>query len=357
MRTLHFIYTVPAGTVFHRTWNKLARLGILTPLYRSGSDFGCHWTHPIRAPHSVSYQILKALQKQYRVKLYSIYEHGICKTKPGDIVLAQPAPTLPKVPPEDIDRKAITYRTFTERSDITKIIIMPYSHDATYTRWWSELVREYGRNCIFISGEPWFKTWDEASPFKEYVIENKLRIDVGLDANDYPRVKKTFNPPNKRGIFYVGHTGWYKNKEMLEALAKRMPDVRFTHIGQGTIAGFEKRDAFAKLSPEYLTLLGETCDIFINVSTGDPNATTILEMTSAGFVVACTPESGYDNPHFVKLSAHDVEKNVADLTALLTLPEEQLVQQTEENRAYVLERYAWKGITDQVLAFVARVSR
>lgn len=356
MRTLHFIYTVPAGTLFHRAWNKVARLGIIPPLYRSGSDFGCHWTHPIRAPHSVSYQILKALQKHYRVKFYSIYEHGVCKTRPGDIVLAQPAPVLPKVPPENIDRQAITYRTFTERADITKIIIMPYSHDATYTKWWSQLVQDHGENCIFISGEPWLASWDTASPFREFPIKNKLRIDVGLDERDYPRVKKSFNRAGARGIFYVGHTGWYKNTGMLEELARRMPEVSFTHIGQGSIAGFNKRDAFAKLSPEYLASLGETHDIFINVSTGDPNATTILEMTSAGFVVACTPESGYDNPHFIKLSAHDVEKNITEIKKLQTLPEEVLLEKTQENRAYVVERYAWGNITGQVLEFIKRVS-
>jgi len=290
------------------------------------------------------------------VKLYSIYEHGVCNTKPGDIVLGQPAPVLPNVPPEAIDTESITYRTFTERTDITKIIIMPYSHDAIYTAWWSELVKNHGKNCIFISGEPWFKTWNEASPFKEYGIENKVRIDVGIDADDYPRVKHTYNPPGVRGVFYVGHTGWYKNIAMLETLAARMPHISFTHIGQGTIKGFKKRDSFAKLSPDYLRALGETNDMFINVSTGDPNATTILEMTSAGFLVACTPESGYDNPHFIKLSSDDVEKNVAEIERLQHLPEKIIEQEVAKNRAFVEEKYAWKGITDQVVEFVRRVS-
>jgi hypothetical protein len=354
MRTLHLIYTVPRGGLLERIEDRITSFFGLQPSYRSGSTR--RFRRPLRSPHSVSYHLLEALKKKYRVKLYSMYEYGVAKTSPGDIVLAQPAPVLPHVPPQEIDKQAVTYRTFTEREGITKIIIMPYSHDETYTKWWTELVREHGTNCIFISGEPWMKTWEDKSPFRTLPIKNKLRIDVCIDAEDFPLVKHSFNPVGKRGVFYIGHTGWYKNTKMLEAVAKAMPNTRFGHVGLGHIEGFEKVADFTTLTPEFLAKLAETYDIFINVSTGDPNATTVVEMLSAGFPVACTPETGYEGPHYTMISTNDVAYNVAALQGLQVVSEEELLRRGRAGSDFARKHFNWERTMADVVAFVERVS-
>jgi hypothetical protein len=354
MRTLHLIYTVPRGGLIDRVQDRLAAGIGFPPSYRNGSTR--RFSHPLRSPHSVSFHLLEALKKKYHVKLYSMYEHTVADTSPGDIVLAQPAPVLPHVPPQELDKEAVTYRTFTERKDITKIIIMPYSHDEIYTRWWSELVRDHGTNCIFISGEPWMKTWDERSPFRTFEIPHKLRIDVCADSEDFPYVKDSFNERGKRGVLYIGHTGWYKNVQMLEELAKRMPDTRFGHLGLGQIKGFVKIDEFAKITPEFLKRLAKEYDIFISVSTGDPNATTVVEMLFAGFPVACTPETGYEGPQFTRLSTTDISYNVNTLSTLLALPEAELLRKGREGSVYAKGRFEWGKTMADVVAFVEQVS-
>jgi glycosyltransferase involved in cell wall biosynthesis len=352
MRTLHLIYTVPRGGLLDRIEDRFVKVFGLPPSYRNGSTR--RFRRPLRSPHSVSYHLLEALKKKYRVKLYSMYEHGVADTAPGDIVLAQPAPVLPHVPPQEIDKKAITYRTFTERKDITKIIIMPYSHDETYTRWWRDLVRDHGTNCIFISGEPWMATWEEKSPFRDLPIQNKLRIDVCIDAEDFPLIKHSFNSP--RGVFYIGHTSWYKNTRMLEAIAEAMPDTKFGHVGLGEVQGFEKVSDFAALTPDFLRKLSKTYDIFINASTGDPNATTVVEMLSSGFPVACTPQTGYEGPWYTKLSTNDVAGNVEVLRGLQALSDEELIRRGREGSEYARKHFSWERVMQDVVAFVERVS-
>lgn len=351
MRTLHFIYTVPRGTIVHRSLNKIASLSGFPPPYRSGSDSFIPWKHPIRAPHSISYHLLKALQKEYDVKFYSIYEHGVCDVKRGDIVLAQPAPELPQNPPERIDRESVTCRTFYEHPEALKIIIMPYSHDHLYTRWWSDLVKDHGRNCIFIAGKIWLDTWS-SSPFRDFKIERLMRMDMGLDLKDYPRVKTRYNPPGERGFLYVGHTSWYKNTAELERIAAALPGYRYGHIGGGEIAGWKKIANFADLTPSFMRDIAEEYDIFVNTSSADPQVTTVLEHMAFGFMVAATPESGYSYPSLHALSTRDTDFNCRELKALQEKKETAIEKEVEENLSILRTSHSWERITDDVLRFI-----
>lgn len=354
MRTVHFIYTVPRGTLFHRAWNKAASYGFFPYLYRPAWNVLIPWKRPIRAPHSISYHILKELKKKHHVRFYSAYEHGVCNTKPGDLVIGHPAPVLPHVPPREIDKKAITYRTFTERSDITKIIMMPYSHDADYAAWWSDLVKEHGRNCVFLSGPIWFDTWNK-SPFKDFEISNKYRMNMGIDLEDYKRSKISYNKPGKRGFLYVGHTAWYKNIAQLESIAKAMPGYRFGHIGSGNIPGWEKISGFADLTPEFVRTVARDFDIFVNASHGDPQVTTVLEHMAMGFLVACTPESGYSYESLQKLSTHDTEFNVSQLMILQNIQEAEIETRVADNLRILRENHSWSKIAKDTLTFIESV--
>ncbi len=356
MRTLHFIYTVPRGNIFHRGLNKFAlSTAFFPPPYRSGSDLLIPWKHPIRAPHSISHHLLHALKEEFKVKFYSLYEHGVCDTLPGDIVLAQPAPELPHNPPRSIDKHSITYRTFEEKSGIIKIIIMPYSHDPLYTAWWSEFVRDYGRNCIFISGKHWFDTWNE-SPFRDFPIQNRMRMDMGIDLTDYPRVKRRYNPPGKRGFLYIGHTSWYKNTPELERIAAAMPGYRYGHIGGGKIEGWSKIADFADLTPAFMRTVAEEYDIFVNTSTADPQVTTVLECMAMGFLVAATPESGYHYPSLHGFSTTDTAANCTVLQALQYMKEGEIEREVAENISLLAKNHSWERISSEVIRFIHSVN-
>src|SRR3989304_5857863 len=68
-RTIHFIYSVPRpSNIVSRVINKLiAKSNFIPPLYRNANDFFIPWRKPIRAPHSISYNLLSEFKK-YGIK-------------------------------------------------------------------------------------------------------------------------------------------------------------------------------------------------------------------------------------------------------------------------------------------------
>lgn len=353
-RKIHFIYTVPRGSVWYRVCNRvLFSLG-LPPLYRFGYDWLIPWKKPIRAPHSISYNILQALKNHYCIRFYSMYERGICHVKSGDLILAQPAPRLPDNPPREIDREAITFRTFTSFPDNKKIIIMPYSGDLTYTFWWKDLVRDFGENCLFFSGQIWFDRWED-SPFKDLSIKRKKRLNMGIDLSDYPRYKKIFNPKGQRGYLYVGHSAWYKNTKQLEKIAESLPGYKFGHIGGGKIEGWNKIADFADLTKDFMEKIAQDYDIFINVSSGDPQVTTVLEAMAFGFLVGCTPESGYEYPSIVKLDKDKTSLNIAELIKLQNMEDNDIKSVVEKNMNVLAKNYSWQAVKQEVLDFIKEI--
>jgi glycosyltransferase involved in cell wall biosynthesis len=232
---------------------------------------------------------------------------------------------------------------------------MPYSHDAQYSLFWKDLLRENniaGGGAIFIGGEIWERDWVTKSPFADLGELKKIHLTrMGIDSKEYPLVKKSFNPKGIRRYLYVGHTAWYKNTAELERIAAAMPQYEFAHIGGGEVAGWKKLANFATLTPEYMKKLASEYDFFVNVSTADPQATTIVEQMCFGLAIACTPETGYDYPTFTELRVHDTEHNVRALLELQNADEEELLVRSRENRKIAVEKHGWAQFTDKVLDF------
>lgn len=358
--TVHLAYTVPLGaTLPRRALDKALATVRFPPLYRGGQDFLIPWQHPIRAPHSITYNLLRAIKERgYSVRLYSFYEHTVAAMKQGDIFIGQPLPlgghgqTRARMD----DPESVTSRTIREHPGVRNFLLMPYAHDAQYSLFWKDLLRENnkaGGGVLFLGGSIWERDWDTKSPFADLGSLRKVHLTaMGIDPREYPFSKLRFNPKGRRKYLYIGHTAWYKNTAELERIAKRMPEHEFVHIGGGEIRGWKKRSNFAVLTSEYLARLAGEFDIFVNTSTADPQATTILEQMCVGLVVACTSETGYDYPGLTMLSPHDTEHNVRTLRALQHAEEGDLLARARENRRLVQEKHTWKQFTDKVLDFV-----
>lgn len=355
---VHLAYTVPLGrTRVRRALDKALRLMHVTPLHRFAYDALIPWQHPIRAPHSITHNLLDAIRARgYDVRLYSLYEHTVADIKVGDIFIGQPVPRggfgAQRSHIDDPD--SVTSRTIREFPSSRNFIIMPYAHDAEYSLFAKDLFKTNatdGGGAIFIGGAIWERDWKERSPLADIGDLRKIHLTaMGVDARDYPTVKTTFNPKGKRKYLYIGHTGWYKNAQQLERIAAAMPGQTFIHVGGGELHGWENR-GFASLTPEYMRTLAEECDIFINVSTSDPQATTIVEQMCFGFAIACTPETGYDYPALATLRTRDTDHNVRVLQHLQHVDEEALLMQARENRRIAEEKHGWAQFTDQVLDF------
>lgn len=358
--TIHLAYSVPLGaTLIRRALDKGMRMAHLPPLYRSANDTLISWQHPIRAPHSITYNLIQAIRKRgYKIRLYNFYEHTVASLRPGDIFIGQPVPLGGHGETRALsdDPASVTSRTLREHPSNRNFLIMPYAHDAQYSLFWKDLLRENnaaGGGAVFIGGEIWERDWTTKSPFADLGMLRKIHITrMGIDPKEYPYVKKRFNPKGKRKYLYIGHTAWYKNTVELERIAERMPEYEFVHIGGGTIRHWKKRSNFAVLTPAYIAKLADEFDLFVNVSTADPQATTIIEQMCIGLSIACTPETGYDYPSLIRLSPDNTESNVQKLLAFQDIEEKDLLAQARENRRLIEEMHSWKQFTEKVLAFV-----
>src|SRR3989344_3030369 len=352
-RTIHFIYSVPRpSNIVSRVINKLiAKSNFIPPLYRNANDFFIPWRKPIRAPHSISYNLLSEFKKYGKVKFYSLYEHTVCDLKKDDILIGVPTQDHSKVPWEKPDSETVLMRTLKRYPNHRQTyIIMPYSNDPLFVGWANTVVEKYGKNMILLSGKIWFDNW-EKSPWKKYHIFRRVRVDMGINPADYPVVKKTFNPKGKRGFLYVGHASWYKNTIQLEKIAESMPGFEFGHIGSGHIKGWKKIVEFADLNEHFMTEIVKTYDFFVNVS-WDAQVTTVLEQMCFGLVVACTPESGYTCPSLIQLSCTDTAHNVYELEKLQEMDEEDLLRTAKENREYATTNHSWKQFCDTIISFM-----
>ncbi len=229
---------------------------------------------------------------------------------------------------------------------------MPYTHDPLYVSWARDFVRaNKAGGLIIVGGKIWERNW-HTSPFADIEIPRKIHVEMGIDPKDYPFVRRKFNEKGKRKYLYIGHTAWYKNTKELERIAERMPQYEFAHIGGGEVKGWKKISSFASLTPEFMSKLSETYDIFVNTSTADAQATTILEQMCFGFIVATTYESGYDHPSLVQLSPTDTESNVKILSDLQFKEEDELMNIVRENRKTAEEKHTWKKFTETIGHFI-----
>lgn len=358
-RTIHFVFSVPRpSNVVWRAINKLiAKTNIVPLLYRGGSDFFIPWRKPVRAPHSISYNLLQEFKKHGKVKFYGMYENTVCDLKEDDILIGVPSQDHSTVPWVKPDYNTVFIKTLQKYPDHKHLyMLIPYSNEPQYLRWADEIIEKYGKNLnlALLGGKIWFDNWDQ-SLWKDYPIKSKIRLDMGIDASSYPVIKKKFNPNGKRGFFYVGSALWYKNIPQLEKIAAQMPDYAFGYVGGGPIKGWEQIACFVDLDEAFMAKMSEKYDFFVNVSR-DAQVTTVLEQMCFGMVVACTPESGYLCPSLIPLSTDDTSYNVDILKKLQNMDEDDLLEIAKKNREYVISHHSWKQFTDAVVSYVGLTS-
>jgi len=351
MSKIHLIYKVPRrGGIVGRIFDKIfLTLPWIVPTWRYGLFIP--WRKPIKAPHSISYNLLKALKLHSKVRFYDLYEKHTCHLNSSDILLAVPIQTMDGRDWKDPSVYNITARTCDRYSEHKNMfIIMPYNHDSQYNATVLDFIKEHGRNVILICGPIWTDTWEQ-SPLKPY-IKKLLRVDMAIDSNDYPIVKKHFNQKGKRKFLYIGHTEYYKNTAQLEAIAKAIPGFEGGHIGRGEINGWKKISDGADLTPKFMGEIAKDYDIFLNTSKADAQATTILENMCFGFLVACTPESGYSYDSIIPLKIDDTDFNVKQIDYLQKMDEKELLKLTRLNREYAIKFHNWDIFCKKIINFI-----
>lgn len=335
---IHFVYSVPSSN--NIVLGNLVRLQKLI-LRWAGRPLPTTWRKRARfsdnilrrAPYSITANLYRFLSERTDIRLYDLREPGGLRYRTNDIILGHPW---------------MKGNTIIEESLLNplpcrlKALIFPIHHAIPDINRYAEKIVKNADLVFGIMGEYWYDTIND-SEFADW--KSKLvRLDMAVDPKLFPRVKRSFNPPGRRGYLYIGRNSIEKGPDVLSKSFEGLKDYRRGWIGWGSnIQNITRISMSTELTPEYMSNIAGKYDFFINTSTSDANPATILEAMAWGFPVACTPQSGYYNmPSIVSLSTTDIEGNIQTLLDLQFMSEQTLFKLADRNRHLVETRYTWE---------------
>jgi len=347
---LHLIYAVPYAEKFRMLTGK----GV--PLYRKYWRYSIPWLKPVPAPQSITYNILKTLSKSYEVLLYHVDEKQSLKLGNNDIVLGHFWPDMrtkensnnnwTRYDPEQITNAAILNYPYDKRI----FVMTPFNHSTEQSGWAIPLMKQ-AHHYIGICGDYWVDTLDQSA---YAFLQGKMsHLNMGIDIRHYPKVKTGFSKAGKRKFLYIGRISKEKNIDMLEAIAASNKNFYGGYIGKGVIKGWHQISSSAVLTSKFMSKLALEYDFFINASNYDAQATTVLEAMSWGFVVACTPQSGYVEESIFRLSTNNVEHNIKIIELMNSLDENELQAIVHQYQILLRKKYTWEKFTDKLIKILS----
>jgi len=333
---IHFVYSVPppAGRLslkLNRLYRWLRRRAPYLPVpWRNGLS---RWGgRIIPAPASITQHLYTFLAERQPTRLYDLDERLRLVFSEDDIILGHPWPH-----PATIMQQAMR----SPQKCRLKALIFPIHHGIPSINASAAPLVERADVVFGIMGPYWYDTLEKSAfaLWKPKII----RLDMAVDARQYPRVKREFNPPGQRGYLYIGSNRPEKGCDVLSRTMAGLPEFKRGWIGFGReIPHLRHISSAVELTRDFIARLCQQYDFFINTSVSDANPTTILEAMAWGLPVACTPQSGYyDMPELVMLSTTDIEHNIHALKALQYAPESELERISQANAERVHSYYTW----------------
>jgi glycosyltransferase involved in cell wall biosynthesis len=327
--TIHFVYVRP-GTEADR---KPGIAGAAERLAREAKRRLTSNGVPLPAPYSITENLHRYLAARANVKLYDLRDTGTIALQADDILLGHPHPD-----PETVMQKTLRAGAPCR----LKALLFPIHHALPEINEYALPLLERADVVLGIMGRYWYDTLE--SSFLAQWKKKIVRLDLAVNAAEYPLLKTKFNAPGRRGYLYIGN---HRPEKGIEALSKTLEKLRA--YPRGWVGGGEdiphvpRIAGYRALTQGFVAGLAEDYDIFLNTSVSDANPATILEAMAWGFPVACTPQSGYYNmPSIVPLSTTEIDANVAALEELQHAPEARLRELSRANRALVETQYTWE---------------
>jgi len=353
MRRVYLAYSLPSPSGYLRkALNKVLLISsFFPPINRQEGLMNIDWPKPLAAPASIAYNLINALKSKSNLKLYDYRQRTFCKLEKSDILLFHPCAIMKDGHPISPDFNTIGLQSLIKNNVGNKYMIIPYNHDINQIEWLKPvLLKNKISGLIAITGKYWSESWNK-SPLFNYV-DNICFVEMGIDTEDYPLIKTEFNPPGKRKFLYIGKTGNIKNTSELENIAKNVPGFEGGYISNGKISGWKKISGFVDLTPKVVSKLAQEYDIFLNVSTFDAQATTILEQMCFGFPVACTQESGYSYKSIIRLDPYNTKFNCEQIKFIQNMPSVELLKLSIANRKIVKNNHNWDVFVKKITKFI-----
>lgn len=174
-------------------------------------------------------------------------------------------------------------------------------------------------------------------------------INTGLDRAMYPFAKRDFNPPGKRGFYYLGNPYAEKNTgAMIEAAKKTgsrliLADGRCSDSGSITEIGWIENG-----NPDHWRRITEECDFCLGVPLIDCQPVWVLEGISRGFVPVVSPAAAFECEYAIRVP-DPTELALVEMMAMVqAVPDAELHIRQWECMRYLEEHHSWGRFCDQI---------
>lgn len=359
----HLAYSVPnTGMITQRILRKiravLQQAGLpISVIGKRGNVNTNSW--PTQAPYTITKHLYKELVRRVPTLLYHPSERVRCPFEPNDIFIGHP------FFPYSDRTVGVTELSINREPRPRVFALLSPLHCNTRVKT-NHLSKNYldavgrllpGVDILFaIMGQYWWDQWT-SSPYSHWKPK-MVRLDMAVNIQNYPRVKKAFNPPGKRGYLYIGNNDPVKGIELLSKLLSGLGEYPRGWIGSGAeIPGIPRINRHTTLTSVFMSQLAERFDFFITTGVADANPTTILESMAWGFPVICTPQSGYyATPYRKNVFFEDIPASLEILRELQFAHEADLMRMADEARYVVEAEYNWDNFVRTIVDNLNRVA-
>lgn len=293
------------------------------------------------SPYTITRNLYRYFKARADVRYHDWAGCGPIEINDEDIFIGHP----------NYPENSITQWVFRNADCRAKFLIHPLHHgDPQYNLPFDWMAKQ--ADAVFsIMGPYWYDTL-ESSVFAHWKSK-MIRLDMAVDSEAYPHVKRTFAPPGQRDFTYIGSNMPMKNTPYLAKIMRKLPERTMYWYGGDGEAELARLPNVKTVGwvdiRQHMSEICEKADIFLNVSYSDANPTTLLEATSSGLIAACTKESGYyDDPMFTELYLNDLNATLKAIDELQHAPTEELMERSLRSRRRIETQYNWEQFCSKV---------
>lgn len=291
----------------------------------------------ISAPWSMGNALYNYLSKKHEVKIYQWTSYEKITPNKGDILIGHTHPN-----PMTCFRRSLNDKNWKK-----KIILQPFNSDKLQASYIFKIINEVD-SFIAITGDYWFKYIDKTI-FKKW--KKKMhRVDMAIDTNHYPPLKKKINKLKERKFLYIGNdykfNNYSKNTNFFQNIISSYPKGNFGSMGNKRFVGATNY-GWADFKKKKFQKIISTYDFLIMTSNHDANPTTILEAMSWGLIPVVTKECGYfKHKGIINIPLDNLKKTIDILDKLQNISEKKLLTISRYNQNNVKIKYSWKRINN-----------
>jgi hypothetical protein len=314
-------------------------------------EYTVHLVYPVddqksSSPWSVGNHLIEGLQGHFKIVVHNWQANYRIIPKPNDILLGHPHP-----------RRNTVFRKSFNGAWASRYVICPFTTNPQQMYF----VERYALQAdafFAICGPVWAEKI--TTSMYAHLGERFVHLDMAIDTQEWPPLDRAFAEPKKRKFAFIGSSLALKGTPFLEQLAVRRPnEIGWIGASRWVRSNAECTNYLDLATDKGREALAEY-DFVISPGRSDANPTVLLEAMSLGLLPICTKESGYDDAeHFYSLEYGDIEKGMALLNSLQTLPHNDLVDRRNKNYSFV-QIFSWdrfmRIVSERILRDIAQGS-